>query len=180
MTPSILGPHLDSSCCCPVSWRSCGFTSAGLALSYVPAVYRCYRFWSGSTWSPGSGPGWRMSWPACRIAPICYQGELSRTAPAKPPKAATGKRLGRFSCSRALRSAHLHTCLQSQLHCAAQSRFKAHSPKSEACKELGSSLLPRPPGRLTCVFLIRANSIVQPGQGSGPARLWPPVRESAL
>jgi len=60
-TLSILYPHWGSShtsCCCPVSWRSCSFGSAGPASSHSPAIQRCGRCWDGPTQSSRSGPGW--------------------------------------------------------------------------------------------------------------------------
>ena len=43
---SRLDPHLDCSqlsCCCPVSWRSCNFGSAGPALLHTPPFHRWGR-----------------------------------------------------------------------------------------------------------------------------------------
>jgi hypothetical protein len=60
LTPSILDAHPDSSqlsCCCSVSWRSCSFGTAGLALAWFPIIYKWYRCWGGTTQSPGSGLG---------------------------------------------------------------------------------------------------------------------------
>lgn len=65
MTPLTLDPQWTSSqlsYSCPVSWISCSFGSGGLALSFIPTICLCYRFWGGSTQGPGSGPGWRLSW----------------------------------------------------------------------------------------------------------------------
>jgi hypothetical protein len=60
VTLSILDPQGDFSwifCCCLVSWRSCSFGSAGLALSCAPVDHSWGRYWDGSTQIPGSGPG---------------------------------------------------------------------------------------------------------------------------
>lgn len=43
--------------CCPVSWRSCGFESVGLAPLCTLVVHRWSRCWGGSTQNPQSGPG---------------------------------------------------------------------------------------------------------------------------
>lgn len=56
------------SCGCPVSWSSCSFGSAGLTPSRAPAVHRRGRCWGGPTQSPGSGPGWELSWSACHLS----------------------------------------------------------------------------------------------------------------
>ena len=54
------------SCCCPVSWSSCSFESLGPpALAQAPAVHRWRRYWDGPNQSPGSWPGWYLSWSAC-------------------------------------------------------------------------------------------------------------------
>ena len=47
-TPSILDPHQDCSwifCGCPVSWSSCSFWSAKLALAYALAVHAWGHCW---------------------------------------------------------------------------------------------------------------------------------------
>lgn len=77
---SILDPHWDSSlifCCCLVSWTSCSFESEGLAASRAPTVYRLGRCWGGPSQSPGSGPGWVLSWSDCLL--FCIQA--SRVSP---------------------------------------------------------------------------------------------------
>lgn len=51
-TLSMLDAYWDSfwvSCCWPVSWWSCSFSSAGLAPWHAPAVYKCGRCWGGPT-----------------------------------------------------------------------------------------------------------------------------------
>lgn len=76
VTPSILDLHLDSSqlsCCCPVSWRSGSFGTAGPALWWAPVVHRWCRFWGGLIHSSGSSLG-VISWP-----PYCNPGVSSTT-----------------------------------------------------------------------------------------------------
>ena len=76
--------------------------------------------------NPGSGPEWQLSWSDLQLSLIRTTGgrRLSSTAPARPPNATLSG--GRPSSSLCLTP---HPCLQSQLHCAAQSRHKAHSAK---------------------------------------------------
>ena len=38
VTASKVNPPWASSCCCPLSWRSCCFRTAGLALSHIPVI----------------------------------------------------------------------------------------------------------------------------------------------
>jgi hypothetical protein len=67
--------------------------------------------------------------------------------------------LGYHSCSHALRASHPHPCLQSQLHCAAQSRCIAHSLEYYGLGEVGLALpSSRPWGQLTCAPSTRASS----------------------
>jgi hypothetical protein len=73
-SPSILNPQPDSSwlpCYCSLSWRSCSFGSAGLALPCVPAVHSWGRCWGAPTQSPGSGPGWKLNWSAYQTSCAC-------------------------------------------------------------------------------------------------------------
>ena len=49
------------SCCSPVSWRSCGFGSAGPAASCVLVVHRWGRYWG--------RPGCYLSWSAHTSSP---------------------------------------------------------------------------------------------------------------
>jgi hypothetical protein len=59
-TPSILGLHTDRTqipSCCPVSWRSCIFCSAGPAPSHAPTVQRWVKYCGGSIRCHGSGLG---------------------------------------------------------------------------------------------------------------------------
>jgi hypothetical protein len=85
-TLSVLDPHWESSqisCCCLVSWRSCSFNSSGTAPSQAPDVHRWDRYWSGPTLSPGSGPGWKLSWSACQLSYTVQPGPHSHFAQAR-------------------------------------------------------------------------------------------------
>ena len=53
-----------------------------------------------------------------------HQGELSRTAQPTLPNTVIGRRQGELSCPHSLEWAHPHPCLQSQLHCATQSKHR--------------------------------------------------------
>ena len=93
-TLSILDPYWDSSlisCCCPGSWRACGYGSGGPAPSHTPAVHRWGRCWGEPTQSPGSGPGWELSWSACQLSCThttrASSPALPRLAHPKPHKA---------------------------------------------------------------------------------------------
>lgn len=67
-TQSMLGPHQESSCYCPVLWRSCNFGSAGQVPSHAPVDYR----WDRPSHEPGSGP----DLSSCRVG--CGEwGQLS-------------------------------------------------------------------------------------------------------
>jgi hypothetical protein len=60
----------QTSCCCPVSWRSCN-------LGLAAAVHRWDRCWGGLTQSPGSGPG--CSWvdqPSSSLLCPYHQGQF--------------------------------------------------------------------------------------------------------
>jgi hypothetical protein len=48
----------------PVSWGSCSFGFAGPAPSPASVVHS----WGGTPQSPGSGPGWKLSWSACQVS----------------------------------------------------------------------------------------------------------------
>jgi hypothetical protein len=126
--PSILEPYQDSSgisCCCPVSWRSCNFRSAGQALSCAPAVHR----WVDVGWA-NSEP-WVWAWVSAEVSPPAllhphYRGELSSTAPASSPNATAGKGQGQLSHSSCPwgRLAHTHTT--PLLYC--PNTVEGHSP----------------------------------------------------
>jgi hypothetical protein len=45
-----------------LSWRSCSFGSARLAPLNTVSVHRWGRCWGGPSQSPGSGPGWYLTW----------------------------------------------------------------------------------------------------------------------
>lgn len=71
------------SCCCPVSWRSCCFGSAGSSPSRAPIVHRSGGYCGGPTHSPSSGPGWNN---LLAFAHSHFPDELSDTASASSPK----------------------------------------------------------------------------------------------
>ena len=74
-------------------------------------------------------------------------------------------------CSHAFGAAHLHSHLQSQLHCAAQSNLGAYSPKHCSWRGAGLALpLSHNQGWLSRVFNIRASSAVLTRPNLPPVR----------
>lgn len=132
------GSHWDLcqiSRCCPVSWRSCNFDSAGPAPSGAPAVLRWDRHWGGPTQSPKSGPGWYLSWSTCLLS--CTYTYTTR----KSSLALPNEGWGRLSCLWQLASdgtsswltasgpALPYPCHQDQVSSTALVRGGASSPK---------------------------------------------------
>jgi hypothetical protein len=70
-----------------------------------------------------------------------------------------GHPVGQLSCFHALGPAHPHPCLQSQLHCAAQSRLRPTVPSVAACEGLG---------QFSCSPTLRAGSPVPSSLGPTP------------
>jgi hypothetical protein len=56
------------------------------------------------------------------------------------PNDASSRKQGQLYCSHALGPAHPHPCIHSQLHCAAQSRGRATSPKCYSPWDYGLAL----------------------------------------
>ncbi|CAO2580303.1 hypothetical protein LEMLEM_LOCUS1378 [Lemmus lemmus] len=92
---SLLDPHWDSSwvsCCCPVSWRSCSFGSAGLTPPRAPAGNTREGVWVSQLVALILGlGGWRVgqlaSFPCPTTPPpsLHDQSEFSSTALASSP-----------------------------------------------------------------------------------------------
>lgn len=96
-TSSTLDPQWDSSqiaCACPVSWRSCSFGSAGLALSLAPAVHR-----DGVDIGWANSEPWMEAWVVAELSAHC---SCSSTVLISSPLAATSKEQGQLSCSHSL------------------------------------------------------------------------------
>jgi hypothetical protein len=115
-----------------VSWRSCSFVSAGLALSHAPAICRRYIFWGGPAQSPGSGPGWKLSQSAYWLSFIHFTKASSPILLlVRLSNAAIGRRQGHLSCSHALRASLPSPMPPKPALLASQSRWRACS--TECC-----------------------------------------------
>lgn len=78
------------------------------------------------------------------------------------------------------RVAHLHSCLQSQLYCAAQSKYRAQLHSAAACKGPGqlshppilrlAHLVPLPFGHLFCVAQVKCSGCSYMCSSQGGAR----------
>jgi hypothetical protein len=119
-------------------------------------------------WFRALGLAWVVAELISQLSLTCHQVERSSPALARPPSASISRRQGQLSLSHALGPTQLHLCLQSQLHCAAPSRSKAHSLKCCSLWGAGTALsLPHPQAQLTQSFTIRASSTVLPRGGAG-------------
>jgi hypothetical protein len=146
-------------CCCPVSWRFSSFGSAGTVLSHAPAVHKCGRYWGESSQNPRSGLG--GSWvgpPTTRGSPSAPpQLDLSMQQLSKVRASSPALILLSYSGL-----AHPSPCLQGQLYCTGQARYRARSPKCCSCLKAGPvlkphALRPRPyhQGQLYCAAHAR-------------------------
>ena len=116
-------------CCCPESWRSCGYGSAGPAPSHAPAVHRWVDVGVGQLKAldlvlEGSGVGQLASSPV-PTPPGC----ALLHCPCWLTQCCSCPASGQLSCSPVSQLAHLHLHHLNQLYCAAPTRCRACSPK---------------------------------------------------
>lgn len=140
MTRAILRPHWNSSllfCCFPVSWRSCSFASAGLALFTCSNSSQMMKIWGCANSKP-----WISDWMVAELViplglpSLHQQDQISSLSSFRPLKEAIGKRQGQFSYSHALRAdSPIFTPPES-----ASLWLRAHS--SKCCTSKGRTISP--------------------------------------
>jgi hypothetical protein len=90
-----------------------------------------------------------------------HLGKLSSTALARLPNDAICRRQSQLSCFQTLENSSLHSCLQSQLTCTAQSMCRTHTAKCYNLWVVGTALLLLNPwGSFIHSFIIRASPTV--------------------
>jgi hypothetical protein len=170
VTPSLLELHWDSFrlvSCCPVSCRSCSLGSVRLALWRIPTIAEDL-LWGGPLQSPGSGPGWQLSWWASWLSLICTTREHSRSAPAKLPSATIGRKQGQLRALMPSGLARPHPYHQSQLHWLPRQSMGSTLPSTAAYEEAQLVLLlSHLEDWLAHDFAFRDSSTLLPKRGRG-------------
>jgi hypothetical protein len=151
VTPSLLYLYWDSSQLCMECLQF-------WIVRTSPTFHRWCKFGRGPTQSHGSGPEYPH-----------HQGELSCTAPARPLKVAISRSQDQLFAFQALVAGSPGLTLQSQLHSAARSSYKAQSPKCCILWGSGQALpLTWPQRWLISAFPNKASFTMLPIQRAGP------------